>query len=172
MQKLKNIIVVDGDEISSFISQGVFRDLKLPYNITYLSGIWQGLDYLKQTCPKGGSEAGKSQDMLLLGITLEHFEFLDELEGRQEIDTERLHIILLTHMFTDRQLQKIKAYKNIEACFPKMLSEAVVGEVLDNYLASVPSYCNNAEKKASASALNRSSLPFPNTNQREKERKV
>ena len=68
MQKLKNIVVIDGDEVGSFISKRIFKDLNLPYNITYLSGMLEGLDYLKQVYPKG-TEAAEGQDLLLLGMT-------------------------------------------------------------------------------------------------------
>lgn len=147
MQNLKSIVVVDNDEISSFISQQVLSALHLAYHISYLSNVHEGLDYLKQTYPKGATvNEAESLDLVLLGMTLKHFKFLDDIEDCKEVDSSRLCFILLTPMFTDREIKKISKYKSIHACIPKMLSEPVIREALDSYLALVKK--NQVEAKS------------------------
>lgn len=50
-------------------------------------------------------------------------------------------------MFTQREIKKISEYKNIQGCFPQFLSEYVVSQILDNYIATMPNQLNKREKK-------------------------
>lgn len=117
--------------------------MNLPHHISYMSGMWEALDYLKKAYPKGASnEQAASKDLVLLGISLNSFSFLDEVERCHQIDRSRLYLVILTYLFTGSEIEKIRNY-NLQGCFPKTLSEEVIREIL----ASIPKPCSKHENK-------------------------
>ena len=147
MLKSQNIVVIDADEISSIISQQLISGLNLPYKIIYLYGLEQGLEYLKSTYPIGEpNEPAASKDLLLLGVTLRHFTFLDEMEMCQETDCNKLCILVLTHMLTLGERRRLTNYENIQACLPNFLSTELIMHITANYLDATSNHLDEGPK--------------------------
>lgn len=126
------ILVVDADEVSSFITRMVFENIELPHAVTSITGMKNALDYLRQTYPMGGSFGESCRDIVILGNSLYSGEFMEELEKCRQIDRSRFSIVALTHLFSYGEYDRLSKYA-LEAFYPEMLSKELINKILANH---------------------------------------
>ena len=131
MEKLKRIVVLDGDPIATFISQEVFAHVEPALTVVYLTGISDALAYLKQTFPKNTDTPAGGLQLLLVGQTLNSLAFLKQLNACQHTNRDNFYIVVLIRSSTLEEIKSISKYK-VDAYYSEIFSTDLVVKIISD----------------------------------------
>lgn len=134
MKKLTDIVIIDDDEISCFISRMLLEDLQLEQPLHYITEPTKALDFLKDLCAKSSGCILAVLDAHM--PIMDGFEILEELNQWPATDRARIHVVLVTSILTDREILKASKFK-VEGTYSKPLNK----ELLLEAMAKIPVPC-------------------------------
>jgi CheY-like chemotaxis protein len=135
MQKIKNVLLVDDDFASNYLTEVIIKDINFAGQVYSVRDGKAALDFMKQHCLPLQQENSACPDLILLDINMpvmDGFEFLEEYEKMPIDKKESIYIILLTTSTNIRDVEKSKKYK-VTAYLEKPLSEEKLKLALANY---------------------------------------
>jgi CheY-like chemotaxis protein len=135
MQKIKNVLLVDDDFASNYLTEVIIKDINFAGQVYSVRDGKAALDFMKQHCLPLQQENSACPDLILLDINMpvmDGFEFLEEYEKMPIDKKESIYIILLTTSTNIRDVEKAKKYK-VTAYLEKPLSEEKLKLALANY---------------------------------------
>jgi CheY-like chemotaxis protein len=136
MQKIKNVLLVDDDFASNYLTEVIIKDINFAGQVYSVRDGKAALDFMKQHClPLQQQQESACPDLILLDINMpvmDGFEFLEEYEKMQIGKKEAIYIILLTTSTNIRDVEKAKRYK-VTAYLEKPLSEEKLKQALAGY---------------------------------------
>lgn len=134
MNNITDIVIIDDDEISCFVSRMLLEDLQLEQPLHYITEPTKALDFLKELCAKS---SGCILVVLEAHMTImDGFEILEELNQWPSTDRAKIHAVLATSILTDREVLKASKYK-VEGTYSKPLTKELVQQII----ASIPAPC-------------------------------
>lgn len=126
----REIIVIDADDISSFVSQeAVSKATKASTPVIYLEGLWAGFEYLLEKYCTGAIAKQEDQVLVLLGYSVVAFDLLEELYKCPEFDRSKFCIIVFAYMYTEREMQRLKQY-SVDAYYVQLPTKELILEIL------------------------------------------
>jgi CheY-like chemotaxis protein len=139
MEKIKTILLIDDDTISSFLNQQTLEEMQIADHILCMSDSREALEYLEKGNASATAGAGIAPDLILLDLNmpgLDGFQVLDQLNkmgGSRGQLVERV-VILSTSL---HPLDKERATQyNIFDYLVKPLTKTKIKRVIDRFLQS------------------------------------
>jgi CheY-like chemotaxis protein len=132
---LNNILLIDDDEVSNFVSSHLISDMNLSDNIVVFQFAADALEYIRTNLSKNSHFLEKS--LILLDVNMPEmsgFEFLDEYLNSINDYPGAVIIMYITSSFNDAENRKAQNFSNVVSRFiEKPLTEEVVKEIVTNY---------------------------------------
>ncbi len=133
MKQIKNILLIDDDNIFNFINKKIITMGNFAENVRSYIDAAKALAELNLLCEKGGDNF---PDIIFLDINMplmDGWEFLDEFERLPELYLRICKVYMLTSSIDPLDIEKSKTYKTVEDFISKPLSEKILRSVLKNY---------------------------------------
>jgi CheY-like chemotaxis protein len=136
MDKLKNILLVDDDEITNYINSDLLRTLDISENISIAANGKEALDYLNKA--HSGEEGYIIPELIFLDINMpvmNGFQFLEEyyyLVGQQKFTT--IVTMLTTSLIKEEVSRALSMVNLVKGYIEKPLTAEVVMEVYKKYV--------------------------------------
>ncbi len=136
MRKIKNILLVDDDFASNYLTEIILKDMNFADSISTVRDGKAAINYMTScTSPQQTEPAVPCPDLILLDINMpvmDGFEFLEEYKQLLFERKEDVLIILLTTSTNNRDIEKAKKYK-VNGYIEKPISEEKLKQVLHPY---------------------------------------
>jgi CheY-like chemotaxis protein len=126
MRKFSNVLLIDDDDISNFLTEIIIKDMNLSDDIHISSNGEEALNFIE----KSNILTSPKDVLLLLDVNMpimDGFELLDKLIPMGNI--ENFSIIMLTSSNYKNDIEKAKKY-NVAGYINKPLTEEKLKEIL------------------------------------------
>jgi CheY-like chemotaxis protein len=141
MHKLKNVLLVDDDEITNYINSDLIRALDITENISVATNGQEAIDYIEKayTNSKNNVESKENiiPDLILLDINMpvmNGFEFLREYDAKFGGELNTTVITMLTTSFIKDEVAKALSMNQIvQGYIEKPLTDEIVMEIYNSH---------------------------------------
>ena len=123
MKQIKNILLVDDDEITNFLNSQLIEGKEVAENVHTVLNGQEALDYLKKHCiDRSNGERCPSVIFLDLNMpVMDGFEFLEKFNYLEEIDKNGLPVFILTSSENKSDVSKAERF-NVTGYISKPLT--------------------------------------------------
>jgi CheY-like chemotaxis protein len=138
MLKLKNILLVDDDEITNYINTDLIEDLGIAENISKAANGIEALEYLKKIVYEHNNNPVAFPEIILLDVNmpemggigfLEHFE---EMKNNLPVSTV---VVMLSTSLLGGEMEEIMSHAGIVKGFiEKPLSKESLMDIYNTYI--------------------------------------
>lgn len=137
MRKLKNILLVDDDEVTNFINAEIIESLEVTEHVDTCFNGKEALDFLDKAFK---NEPGRQfPELLFLDINMpvmDGFEFLREFKKKPYSGAGSVIITMLTTSLRTEDMERAQMFEDVVSGYiEKPLTRTVVLSVLDHYFA-------------------------------------
>lgn len=138
MEKLKNILLVDDDEITNYINSDLIKSLEIAENITIANNGREALDYLIQAHKNPAPEGFSVPGLIFLDINMpvmNGFQFLEDyyyLLGDKKLST--IVTMLTTSLIKEEVSRALDMVHVVKGYIEKPLTKEIVMEIYSNHL--------------------------------------
>ncbi len=137
MKKLRSVLLIDDDNISSWLTQAMLERTDLVGTIECISDGKSALDYLQQCCAEAADAGTNFPDLILLDLDMPLVNGFDVLETLQASENTAWlindRIVVLTTTINPRDLERSKAY-NIFDFLIKPLTETKIKGIVEHFI--------------------------------------
>lgn len=132
MEKIKEVLFIDDDEINNFILKEIFEsqyDLK----VTIFTEATKALDYIEEAMQQ---ESRSLPNIIFLDIKMpemDGFDFMDAFEEKNYSENFPVPIFMLTSSVNNRDISRAATYKNIQELVTKPLTFEKLQEIVEKY---------------------------------------
>ena len=136
MEKIKNILLVDDDEITNYINSDLITSLEIAEHISVVENGQEALDYIIKA--HEGKEGYILPDLIFLDINMpvmNGFQFLENyyyLMGNKKLTT--IVTMLTTSLIKDEVERALDMVNVVKGYIEKPLTKEVVMNIYKNYL--------------------------------------
>lgn len=133
MNKIKQILFIDDDEINNFILKEIFESQYNDVKVTFYTEAAQALAYVE------GLVEGKEDpvpDIVFLDIKMpemDGFDFLDSFEQKGLHEKFQVPIFMLTSSVNQRDISRASSYKTVKELITKPLTFDKLQELENRY---------------------------------------
>lgn len=131
-RKIKNIMLVDDDEVANYLHQMLLQELDSFDNIFIAFNGQEALSLLEANCQKATAQPHSCPDLIFLDLNMpgmDGFEFLDVME-KTTFPNRHVHIVIVTSSDNQRDIQRAQAYP-IDGYISKPLTEEKIKHILN-----------------------------------------
>jgi CheY-like chemotaxis protein len=125
MKSVKMILIVDDDEVSSYLLKVTLQELAITDKVTTVYNGKQALDYLENTLAiRSTPQPEEGTTLILLDLNMpvmNGFEFLDEFMANYEYILNKVSICILTSSVSPKDISRAGRY-NIAGFITKPLT--------------------------------------------------
>lgn len=129
MNRLQNILLVDDDFASNFLTRSVLEEMDAAENIYVTKNGEEALQFIKSHCLESKNNC---PELILLDVNMpimDGFEFLEQFQKIEEINLHDTTVIMLTSSGRQKDIEKAKQY-NIHCYLEKPLTETNLKAIL------------------------------------------
>ena len=134
MGRIGKILLIDDDEVTCYINRSILEDMEVAKQIESVHDGMQALQYVKGKFI-GTANPHYEIDLLFLDLNMpvmNGFEFLEELNKANDIDTSRLRIIILTSSANKKDAEMATLYNELVSGYiTKPLKEEKLKELIE-----------------------------------------
>ena len=133
MQKIANVLLIDDDEISNFLTSTVIRNTGRVENIQVCLDGNMALETLKRHL----QQTGKCPELILLDLNMPEMNGFDFLEAYRSV-YNCMHpsvIIILSTSDNIHDLEELKKYPEVEIYLNKPLNKDSFQYIIDKYFS-------------------------------------
>lgn len=132
MEKIKEVLFIDDDEINNFILKEIFES---QYNlkVNFFTEAARALDYIEELVEK---KSDKLPDVIFLDIKMpemDGFDFMDAFQQKEYSQRFSVPIFMLTSSVNHRDISRAGTYKNIKELITKPLTFDKLEELAEKY---------------------------------------
>ena len=132
MDKIKEVLFIDDDEINNFILKEIFES---QYNlkVNFFTEAARALEYIEKLVEEG---EGVYPDIVFLDIKMpemDGFDFMDAFEQNGYNEKFNVPIFMLTSSVNHRDISRAATYKHIKELITKPLTYEKLKELADKY---------------------------------------
>jgi CheY-like chemotaxis protein len=138
MKKINNILLVDDDEVASYINKLIIKSLGLTENIHVALNGEEALNFIKNNYIKDTVIGESCPALVFLDLNMpvmDGFEFLESLKQLKDPDPSGIPIVLLTSSASRKDAERAKVHK-ISGYIHKPLTEEKVREVVTSIFSN------------------------------------
>lgn len=135
MKKIKNVLIIDDDEITCFINKSVLEEEQVAENILCLENEQEALEHILEQCSNKAAGEDNCPELIFLDLTMplfNGFEFLEKLQNQPGINLHKLYIVILTSSWHTRDMLKVGQYK-VQEYLHKPLTHEQVNDVVKRF---------------------------------------
>lgn len=138
MEKLKNILLVDDDEITNYINSDLLKSLDITEHISIAYNGKEALEYLKKAHSEPAPKGYIIPELIFLDINMpvmNGFQFLEEyyyLLGTQQLTT--IVTMLTTSLIKEEVSKALSMVHVVKGYIEKPLTTEIVMEVYNKYI--------------------------------------
>lgn len=114
MKKLNNILIVDDDEISSFLIESTLNEIAIADHVDKVYNGREAIEFLAARCGSSpDKEAEYWPSLVLLDLNMpimNGFEFLEEFTKKYASLKDKVHILVLTSSLAPKDINKAQSY--------------------------------------------------------------
>lgn len=139
MKIITDIVIIDDDDISCFLYSELLKGMQLSHYVHCITDSTKAETYLEKLCPKGALSSINKCILILLDRNmpiLDGFELLEQLKRNSTIDHDKIHVVMLTSILTDRERKKASRYNLIN-----MYEKPLTREILQESIAYLEKGC-------------------------------
>jgi two-component system chemotaxis response regulator CheY len=132
MEKIKEVLFIDDDEINNFILKEVFES---QYNlkVTFFTEAAKALAYIEEVMQQ---ESKRLPDIIFLDIKMpemDGFDFMDAFEEKKYSKDFPVPIFMLTSSVNHRDISRAATYSNIKELVTKPLTFDKLQTLIEKY---------------------------------------
>jgi CheY-like chemotaxis protein len=132
MDKIKEVLFIDDDEINNFILKEIFES---QYNlrVNFFSEATRALEYIEKLIEE---KEGALPDIIFLDIKMpemDGFDFMDAFEQNGYSQKFKVPIFMLTSSVNHRDISRAATYTHIKELITKPLTYEKLQELSDKY---------------------------------------
>lgn len=134
MKKLKNVLLIEDDDIVNFYNEFLLKNKDFTENIAIARNGLQGIEYIKKA--RAGAEGHHIPDLIFLDINMpimNGFEFLEEYEKLEIKSVEKVLVVMLTSSMHPKDQEKAQSFRSVSEYMYKPLQEENIGSILEKY---------------------------------------
>jgi len=139
MPKLRNILLIDDDEITNFIGYDLITSMGITESVSVAVSGQEALDYLKNAYKDAANEASNTPELILLDMNMPEMDGLEFLEKINSIISGSRPlpvIIMLSTSFVEGDIAKAFAMNPmVKDYFEKPLTEEAIMHIYNSYLS-------------------------------------
>ena len=129
MQKLREVLVIDDDEVTCFLHSNLLEDLEASERIHCIHDAEEALEYIRE-----GIERQVYPDLILLDINMsgmDGFDFLESLRILESGEISKLNIVMLSATLSPKEKEMAASFGDLlKGHFLKPLDVALVKKIL------------------------------------------
>ncbi|WP_225000394.1 response regulator [Cesiribacter sp. SM1] len=132
MKKIKSVLFVDDDEITSYINKSIIEEMQIAEKVHCMEDEQKALEFIIEHCSGKGAGDDSCPELIFLDVHMPFFnalEFLELLQQHPGFDAEKLFIVLLTSSMHDRDKALSQKYK-VQAYLNKPLTPEKISHIL------------------------------------------
>ena len=133
MNKIKQILFIDDDEINNFILKEIFESQLNDVKVTFYTEAAQALAYVEALVE---GKASPMPDVVFLDIKMpemDGFDFLDSFEQKGLHEKFQVPIFMLTSSVNQRDISRAATYTGVKELVTKPLTFEKLQELEDKY---------------------------------------
>lgn len=137
MNKIKNVCIVDDDELFQFVMRQHFERLQLVEHIHKFTDGEQALNYLKLHL----DQPDELPELILLDVNMPYmdgWQFMREYVKLQLPSDKQIKVFILTSSTHDSDLQKAKEFPVLAGYLVKPIGKSVIKQLLEELLQLDP----------------------------------
>lgn len=135
MHKLRNILLIDDDEITNYIGSDLITAMDVTESVSIAGGGQEALDYLEKACK---DEPGSVPEIIFLDMNMPEMDGLGFLAKVNSVICDSVSlpvIIMLSSSFLKEDIAKaFKTNSMVKDYFEKPLTQETVMKVYNTYL--------------------------------------
>lgn len=133
MKKFNNVLLVDDDDISNFLTEIIIKDMSLSDQVHVTTNGEEALNYIQTSGMLTKENNNQNGDLLLLDVNMpimDGFEFLDKLNTMEKSEANTISVIMLTSSNYKNDIEKAKKY-SVAGYINKPLTEDKLKEIIN-----------------------------------------
>ena len=138
MRKLRNILLIDDDEITNFIGSDLITAMDIAETVSVAGGGQEALDYMEKAYKDAEGGASNIPELILLDMNMPGMDGLGFLEKINSVVNPAMPspvIVMLSTSFLKEDIAKaFKTSPMVKDYFEKPLTKETVMKVCDMYL--------------------------------------
>src|SRR5688500_15387847 len=139
MKKLKNILLVDDDEMTNIVNSDLIKSLGITENVSIVFNGREALDYLVRAHESPAPDGFIRPDLILLDINMpvmNGFQFLEDyyyMLGHKKLST--IVTMLTTSLIKDEVSKALSMDHIVKGYIEKPLTKEIVMQIYDNHMS-------------------------------------
>jgi CheY-like chemotaxis protein len=128
MKKLKNILIIDDEEISRFVTTKMIANAGIAERTSHQSGGIKALAYLRSL----QENQQNGPDVILLDLNLSDingWQFMKEYEKLEPSFRSGIAIFILSNFVDDREIKAAARFSDLKGIYLKPLPEELLEEI-------------------------------------------
>lgn len=129
MEKLREVLVIDDDQITCFLHSTLLENMGISEEIHCIYDAEEALEYIQK-----GNKGQVYPDLILLDINMagmDGFEFLKSLRVLKNEEESNFNVIILSATLSQKEKEAAASFGDLlKGCFLKPLDETLVKKIL------------------------------------------
>lgn len=138
MEKIRNVLLIDDDTISSWLNQAMLERTALVEHIESISDGKSAIEFLQQCCSNPSDVTTSYPDLIFLDLDMPVVNGFDVLDALQKSENSawliRDRVIVLTTSINNKDLERANTY-HIHDYLIKPLTETKIKGVLERFIS-------------------------------------
>ena len=131
MKAVKNLMIIDDDKLSNFITSNLVGHSKLAVKVKKYFSAKIALGYLQKNCNENPKEY---PDIILLDVSMygmNGWEFLQEFEKLDEDYQSKITIFILSNSISDQDRERAEHFTSIKEFYHKPLTIPMINNMVN-----------------------------------------
>lgn len=136
MHQIKNLLLIDDDNINNFIVINKLKKLSVVKNIISVENGEEAIEFISY-CVQNNIE--NLPELILLDINMpimDGWDFLDEFEKLDDSYKNKMHIYMVSSSVYQEDIDKSKKYSSVKKFISKPLNTEALNEIIQSRMKS------------------------------------